>query len=414
MNIFVSTIMRYPRQVLGIVFLMTLFMLWGTTKLQIRNNQEAELPENDPIVRTMNHIKKTFDDKSVVVVGLACDNIYNFQTLAKLEQITQELKKVEGIIDDEITSLSTVNNIKSRDGILDTGPFMQQLPANDGELQKLKAEVAANENIYGQLVSRDGTFTMISANVKPGYSQGGVHKQVYEIVNKYSGPEKIYASGEPIWLEDIDSGINADSQILTPVALLLILVFFYLCFRTWRGVLLPITITVLSIIWTMGMMGHLGLPITVVSNALPALMLATASSYGIHVVHRYYEEILDKSREAAVEELLRRLTIPVIMTGVTSAFGAASLGLFRVTSIREFALIAAIGTLATLALTITLLPAVLLLLKRDTGRPGNLEIINVRLAQLTALVMGPAHRAAGLCGPHASFLVRHLPDHCGY
>lgn len=384
MKSFISLIINHPRKILFTLFGITLFMVWGVSKLEVRNNQDSELPKNDPIVNTMDRIEEIFDDKSMIILGIESDPIYTQRTLQKITDISEDLKAIEWIIPDEINSLSLVNNIKSRDWGLETGPFMKAVPTSEEAIATLKNDVISNDNIYGQLVSKDGTFAAIVANVKEDYDQALLHKQVYELVEKYRGDDKIYVSGEPIWLEDIESGINADSEILTPVTLLVIVLCFFLCFRTANGVILPIIVVILSIVWTMGMMGHMNLPMTVVSNALPALMVAVASSYGIHMVHRYYEEINEsQDRAIAVSNTLRSITPPIILTGVTSALGAGTLVIFKVTSMREFGIIAAIGIVAALILSITVIPAVYMLLKKVKTRTNTMTFISRFLVSIT-------------------------------
>lgn len=387
MKSFIALVSRNPRLILGLIFLITVYMLWGTTKLTMRNNSEADLPEDDPVVKTMNHIKEVFDDKSIVIIGVESDNIYNISTLKKVTNITEELKSLSDVISDEVVSLSTVNNIKSKDGMLQTGAFMQEVPTTEDELAQLKTQIKENDNIYGQLVNEEGTFTVIRANVMEGYDQAVVHKQVNEILKKYQGSEKLYASGKAIYTEDIDSGINADSQLLIPILMLIMLVVFYIIFRSWRGVFLPALLMLLSVIWAMGAMGHIGLPITVVSNALPALMIAVASSYGIHVIHRYYEEIVDKTKEEAVMQVMYSLGPAILLTGITSALSAGSLIVFKVVSIKEFGLIGAIGISSTLFLSLTLLPSLLLLLKKSLPKKDNLRFINEAVYSMTQFAL---------------------------
>lgn len=384
MKQFIALIVNHPKKVLAVIFGITLVMVLGVTKLEIRNNQDSELPDNDPIVQTMDRIEEIFDDKSMIILGVESKDIYTEQTLQKIADISEELKQIEWVIPDEINSLSLVNNIKSRDWGLETGPFMKDIPKTKEAIEQLKNDVVTNDNIYGQLVSKDGTFAAIVANISEDYDQALLHKAVYDIVDKYQGEDKIYVSGEPIWLEDIESGINADSGILTPVTLLVIVLCFFLCFRTANGVILPIIVVILSIVWTMGMMGHMGLPMTVVSNALPALMVAVASSYGIHMVHRYYEAIdEDEDKAVAIANALRSVTPPIVLTGITSALGAGTLIIFKVTSMREFGVIAAIGIIAALILSITVIPAVYMLLKKVKTRTNTLNFISRFLVSIT-------------------------------
>ncbi len=384
MNTFVSFITKHPRKILGFIFLTTLFMFWGVTKLEVRNNQDSELPADDPIVATMDRIEEIFDDKSMVIIGIKSTDIYTTETLQKISDISEALQAIEWIIPDEVNSLSMVNTIKSREWGLETGPFMKEVPTTAEGLAQLKKDVVANENIYGQLVSEDGTFSAIVGNVQEDYDQALLHQAVYAMVEKYKGSDEIYVSGEPIWLEDIETGIAADSGILVPVALGFIFICFFFCFRTLNGVFLPVLVVILSIVWTMGMMGHLGLPMTVVSNALPILMVAVASSYGIHMVHRYYEERQEHSNTIAVQHTVRSITPPIILTGITSALGAGTLVIFKVTSMKEFGVISAIGILAALILSITVIPSIYMVLKNVKTKQTDFKMITKALHAITA------------------------------
>ena len=366
MNWFANIVTRYPRYILALIFLITIYMMFGLSKLKTRNNYDAELPKNDPIIKTNDRFEEIFGEKDMIMIGIESNDIFQTSTLKKIALISEELKGVKGVIEDEITSLSTMNNIKGRDWCLEVGPFMEDVPETRAEIERLRNDVRANKLIYGRLVSKDETSTLILANIEQGYDQATVYRQVYKIIDKYQGPEKIYAAGEPIMSQEIDMGIQGDVTFLLPIALILVLIGFYLSFRTLRGVFLPFSVVALSILWTMGLMGHIGLPLTVVSSALPMLLVAVASSYGIHVVHRYYEEVADRDKIAGTRETIKKITPPILMTGITSALGSATLMIFRVVSIREFGIITAIGILAALILSITVIPAFLAILKKPT------------------------------------------------
>lgn len=340
-------------------------MGWGLSKLETKNNQESELPKDDSIVVTNERLESIFGEKDLILIGIESDNIFTIPTIQKIADISEELKNVDGVIVDEITSLSTINNIQGQDWGLEVGALMKTVPTDENELAQIKQQLKSNKLINGRIISKDGTFTAIIANVE-NYDQGTVFDQVNAIVEKYSGPEKFYLAGSPIQQQEVDKGIQEDVGFLLPLALVLVLIGFYLSFRTLRGVVLPFIVVLLSIVWTMGTMGHLGYYITVVTSAIPMLMIAISSSYGIHLLHRYYEEVEDKDQVTATRVATEK-TIPAIaMTGITSAIGLGSLLIFKVTSIQEFGIITALGMISTVIITITAVPAILSLSKRTT------------------------------------------------
>ncbi|MFQ6084072.1 MAG: RND family transporter [Candidatus Aminicenantia bacterium] len=388
MRRFASIVTQYPKFVLGIILLITIYIGFGISKLETRNNYDAELPKDDSIIKTNDRFEEIFGEKDMIMIGIESSNVFQVNTLRKIALISEELKRVKGVVEDEITSLSTMNNIKGRDWGLEVGPFMEDVPETKAEIERLRDDIRSNKLIYGRLISEDETSTLIMANIEQGYDQAAVYRQVYEIIDKYQGPEKIYAAGEPIMSQEIDMGIQGDITLLFPIALTLVLIGFYLSFKTLRGVFLPFSVVGLSVFWTMGIMGHIGLPITVVSSALPMLLVAVASSYGIHVVHRYYEEVISRNKVEGTREAMKKITPPILMTGITSALGSATLMIFRVVSIREFGIITAMGILAALILSITVIPAFLSILKKSVRKQKKDKIswgnnVLTRLAKLS-------------------------------
>ncbi len=369
MKLLADFIVFQPVKTLVIMALLSVLAISGVSKLETRNNQDSELPPSDPIVATKDNIDAIFGDKGVVVIGIEAENIYNPSTLQKIKAISEELKSVDYVLPDQITSLASANNVKSRDWGLDVGLFMKQVPTSDAEIAQLKADVKANSLVNGRLVTEDGTFSLISANVAEDYDQATVFDQVYKIVEKYQGPEKIYANGDPIFTQEIELGLKQDADKLVPIAMLTIMIGLFFFFRTLRGVLLPATIIILSIGWIMGIMGHLGLPQTVVSTAIPLLMVAVASSYGIHALLMYYEESVHLEQKQAVRSMLDKLFPVLSFVAFSTLLGASTLVVFQVLSIREFAIEVMIGTFVAYLMTLTILPASLSLMKRPQKTP---------------------------------------------
>ena len=136
--------------------------------------------------------------------------------------------------------------------------------------------------------------------------------------------------------------------------------------------LLPLLVILLSIVWTLGLMAYLEFQLNVVTSAIPILLVAVASSYGIHVIHRFNGET--SGGERAIRRVLQRLGPPVILTGITSAIGMLTLLLFRIHSVREFGLFAAAGIFFATVLATVLIPAIMAVSYTHLTLPTNREV----------------------------------------
>ena len=325
-------IIRYPRTIILFFSIVTLVMAEGTTYLETHNNYDGDLPSDDPIVRANARFEEVFGNEQMMMVAVEDTGPLSLQCIEKIRRISDALATVDGVPDNGVISLSTV-------------------PA---------------PHLGRHLVSDDGTTALILVRIARTASQSVVAGQVDSIVTHHEGPERIYTIGDHTLAEEVDDGIEADLRTLLPIALVLIVVGFYVCFRTLLGVVLPLLVILGSIVWTLGLMGYLGFRVNVVTSAIPILLVATASSYGIHVIHRFNGEGL--RGVDAVRNVLRRLGPAVLLTGVTSAIGTLTLLLFRITSIREFGIFASIGIASATVLAVVLLPAILVLQKRPPCR----------------------------------------------
>lgn len=376
---------RYPKVTLLLLLLLTVIIGLGIRQLETRNSFTGELPATDPINLDIEAVKAHFGDRSVVLIGIEADNIYSQNTAEKIKQLSLALQEIPYVQPDEILSLATVSNVSKRSWGLETNGFLEDIPQTEADWQQLRTDVENNATVANRLVSKDGTLAVIAAVLDDNFDGGKVYDAVKDLANSYAKPEKTYITGAPILVEDVQRGISSDSRRFIAIAIVLIFIGFFICFRRLSGVLLPVAMVITSIVWTMGIMGYLGLPITVVSNALPVIMIAVASSYGIHFMNTYYHLAAKiEGRKALATATLQKIGMPILITGLTSSLSSASLLIFKITSLQQFGIIGAIGFALATLICLTLLPAACALLPTPKKKVYSDRLILLFLNWITA------------------------------
>lgn len=382
---------NYPRITVLVLLLISVFFGLGIKKLETRNSFSGELPADDPVQIHIEKINQSFGEKSVLLIGIEAEEVFTEAIASKVISISEALANVPFVMQDEVISLSTIQNVSNREWGLETGGFFEEMPVDELAWSQLKEDVQNNSLVLNRLVSMDGQLIVIAASLEDGFDGGEAYEAVEKIIDDHKGTETIHATGAPILVEDVQRGISGDSRKFIPIAIVIIFVGFYICFRRVLGVLLPVSMVIMSIIWTMGAMGYLGLPVTVVSNALPVIMVAVASSYGIHFMNTYYQLAGNYSNsKELVKATVHSVGIPIFLTGLTSALGSASLLIFKVTSLKEFGIIGAIGFLLATFICLSLLPALCSLVKVPKTKPNPDNIVVKFLTQITS--MAQKHR----------------------
>src|SRR5262245_31861821 len=171
MNRFYRIVTERPALTLAAVLLATAYVGSGLRYLETLNNWDSELPKSDPIVQTNDRLKEVFGDKADLLIGIEAEDVFTPGTLRKVIDLSEQLKGVEGVIEDEIVSLSAVNNIEGREWGLEVGPVLKDVPETPEAIARLKETVQGNALLNGKLVSTDGTLTVIQANVDKSRDQ---------------------------------------------------------------------------------------------------------------------------------------------------------------------------------------------------------------------------------------------------
>ena len=152
------------------------------------------------------------------------------------------------------------------------------------------------EDFNPQSASASGALTTVSHDieVEGGAGQGGdspltpIQLRAQDVVSSVGGDIRVFGSG----ITSAESGnIIGDSLlIVTPAAVVLILVFLVFSYRDPIDLLLGIVSLVMALIWTFGFMGITGIPFSQLLIAIPPLLLAVGIDFGIHAINRYREE----------------------------------------------------------------------------------------------------------------------------
>jgi predicted RND superfamily exporter protein len=149
--------------------------------------------------------------------------------------------------------------------------------------------------------------------------------------------------------------------------------------------LLPMVTGILSVIWSLGLMALLGVHMDPLNTTTPILVLAVAAGHAIQILKRYYEEYnrllsagmapREANRAAVVESMVR--VGPVMITaGLIAAITLFSLAGTGIPMVQHFGVFAGCGVLATMALEMTIIPALRSMLRA----PRKQEAANERKA----------------------------------
>ncbi len=365
MNKFANAVIKYRIAIIAIVVLLTLFFAYQFKYIKVNSDIISYLRQDDPDVQLFNRIGKEYAGTSIAMVGIEAQDVFDFQTLNVINRLTEKIRQINGIA--TVMSLTDVLDIRSAEGGLEVGRLIDKnnIPNDPAELKRIRDYALSKDMYNGRIVSPDGKVTIIIARLKQDADKQAVALKIKTIAQKEAGNYKLYFSGLPMQMLEVNDIIIHDMIYLVPVVVLMLILMLYFSFRTARGVILPLLTVIISTIWAMGLMVILGIELSIISNIMPVLLIAVGSAYGIHMIARYQEDIHHcPDKISCIRASLSEVGVPIILAGVTTLIGFLSFIGSYLTAVTHFGVFTGIGVAFALIISITFIPALLTFLKK--------------------------------------------------
>ncbi|NMB13333.1 MAG: RND family transporter [Firmicutes bacterium] len=364
-------VVEHPWLFIGINVVITLIFAGFASTLVIDDDMMNYLPENDPVVETFREVGDLFQGNAVGAIMVETDDIFTNETLQHLDRLTDLCSRVHGV--SSVVSLTNVMDMRPDGDMLQVERLVEEGRVySDSELAELKEYVMGKDMYAGNLVSEDGRFSLIMVKLAPDADSKSAVAALEEIIDREEGEQfKHYRTGTPFIAVDGDRSAKNDLRNLLPTVILLVVAVLFLTFRTVRGTVLPAVAVIVSVIWAMGLLAVTGQNLTTVGIAIPVLLIAVGSAYGIHVMNEYYATVRSEAtKKDDLTQAMSQVGMPIFLSCLTTIAGFASLATADLSPIKQFGLYTAFGVLAAFITAFTLIPSLLSVLKY---RPGVLR-----------------------------------------
>ncbi len=369
-------IIRHRLAVVLGVALITAFLLVQLLTLRLEIRRRANLPDDHPYVVVQNRMSDVFGGEGVVIIGVIAEkgDIYTAEILGKIYRITEGILDLPKVIDASVFSIAHADAIiADGDGMVDIHPLMDGPPESADAIERIRREVAADQFFRGNLVSDDGSAAAIVAD----FDRGLGDKELAALLEGVVAPERddsvrIALAGSPV-LRAALARYTAMIMYLFPLAVVVIGLIHWEAFRTLQAMFLPLVTALMSVVWALGLMAWLQLPMDTWSAMTPVLILAVAAGHAVQILKRYYEELaVDGDNDEAIVRALVAVGPVMLTAGLVASAGFASLSTFGIFSVRVFGMLLASGILSALVIEMTFIPACRSLLpaprERETTR----------------------------------------------
>jgi uncharacterized protein len=362
------------RAVLAALLLATVFFARHAIDIRFDGSVESLLPGDDPGIRYYAGVRETFGSDEVGVIGVLADDVLAKPVLETIDRLTKAIEALDGV--EKVVSLTN-----ARDPVVDViePPLLvPEFPTAPEELEELRAKVADRPIYRKNLFAEDMRAAAINVFFREmsddEYLATGVDERILEAIEAERGELEIHYTGLPHLKTYSVQAMQRDLLRFVPATLALIVLVLAVAFRSVRGIVLPALTVILSLTWTLGIMSLAGVGLSLGTMALPPLVLVLGTAYSVHVVAEYYELAgTGRDRTEVVHETLRRTGFPLVIAGITTIAGFASLGVNSIQSIRQMGIYSSVGISLAFVFSLVLVPSLLLVLPLRTRGGGGTE-----------------------------------------
>jgi predicted RND superfamily exporter protein len=335
---------------------------------------DAYIEPDNPALLYRDKVKETFglDDTFVIAVQApAGQTIYTIEALGLIAKLTELAITTPNIDADRVSSITTEKIIAGTADAITISSAYDEPPSSQSQVDDIRRRIDGFPIFHGSLVARDGSVTMIVAEMLDQTASHQTFLDLSEGIKKASAnyPGIVHLAGEAATAGYLDSYITQDARRSYPLVALFIILVLTVAFRSLSGVLLPFSIAIATAIATIGIRAYFGVPFYAISNGLVIVLISISVADAIHIISEYRDELSSGKHTHPSEALaaaLSTISRPVLLTTVTTIAGF--IGIYfgsEMPPMQAFGLYAAIGVLAAWVYSVSFLPAVLTLLHRN-------------------------------------------------
>ena len=381
------TICRFRWLSLALMIASAAALASGVAKLEFDTSNEAFLHKDDPTLTLYTAFKEQFGRDDIIILSVQSEILFSDSTLAKLKALHEDLAEKVPHLND-ITSMINARNTRGEGEVLVVGDLLHTLPRTPEEFSELKTRVLANPLYINGLVDSVGRVTTIIIELEAfrlmddgdaltGFDNepGGENSNeplsadqtllavnsIKDIVARPQAADfRIDMAGMGAVVEELKGALKSDMLLFLRLAVLAIGICLFLIFRRITGVVLPLVIVALTLLSTLGLMGHIGIALSIPTVILPSFLLAVGVGAAVHVLAMFYR-YLDRGSDCreAIRDALGHSGLAIVMTSLTTAVGLSSFAGAELAPIAHLGIFAGLGVMLSLLYTIVLLPALL-------------------------------------------------------
>jgi len=359
-------ILRNRLAILIVVGLLTAFMGYKATQVQLHYNLAKLLPATDRTNIEYEEFIRVFgEDGNVLVIGIQDENLYQLEKFNAWYDLSNAIREIDGV--NEILSIARIYNLIKNDSVkkFDFELIVQSKPQSQEEVDSIREVIASLPFYDGLIYNRTTGVTLMAITLDKAKVNSKNREKLISSIKSIAddfGSKygiSVHYSGLPYIRTVIMTMVSSELKMFVFLAALITSLILFLFFRSFKVVLFSMLIVAIGVVWSLGTIALFGYKITILGGLVPPLIIVIGITNCIYLLNKYHREFKSHGNKVkALSRVVQKIGSATFMTNATTAAGFAAFILTGADVLKEFGTVASINIMLVFLLSILLIPII--------------------------------------------------------
>lgn len=325
-------------------------------------DQIAALPDVETVISLID--APIFDPETVSLGNIESDLYFVKDADVDLEKAKKNILAiplyVNLLISEDGKTTAMQANLRGNKNYFKLNDELRKLQWKQRKDELTAYQLAAMQNLKSEL-------RLLADEVSERNSK--VINSIRTLKKNYQSVGKIYLGGIPMIAHDMVEFVKSDLIVFGVGVFVLLILIQAFIFRRVRWVVITLGCCIVTAVTSLGILGWLDWPVTVISSNFVALLLIITMSLMIHLIVRFRQieqELPQLSYNDKILETVSSMFTPCVYTSLTTIVAFGSLMVSDIRPVIDFGKMMIMGVSLAFIMAFTLFPLLMLIVKKKT------------------------------------------------
>jgi Predicted exporters of the RND superfamily len=363
-------ILRFRVLLICLLTAVTIFLGWQASQVKLSYEFSKAIPTDNPKYIAYQQFQKKFgEDGNLLVIGIQTNDFFKDSFFNDYARLVGQMKKLNGVV--EVISVPGSIFLAKNDSTekLQTVPVFKK-----GELSQEEIDSSAEHFLRlpfykGLLYNPESKSWLMGVSIDNSILNSArrivVVKKIIALANAFGKKHGIemHMSGLPLIRTLLADRVQKEMKFFLIGSVLLSAIILFLFFRSFSSTILSLTVVIIGVIWSIGILNFAGYKITLLTALIPPLVVVIGVPNCIYFLNKFHSSYRESgNKRSAIIAMVSKMGVVTLFCNIAAAIGFAVFALTKSDILKEFGVVAGINIMTLFVISIILIPIVLLLL----------------------------------------------------